>query len=169
MIRSSFFALAVVHVALPIFAQPHAFPLSKQASAEEVSLDDMKWIVGRWQGKAMEGTFESTWNAPSANSLMGMFKFMKNEEVVFYELLTIVKEKQGVLLRLKHFDAKLVGWEAKEESIEFPFVSASKTEIRFDGLRFVRVSQSSIHVFVNVQQGEKTQELKFVYEPLILE
>lgn len=132
---------------------------------DSATLADLAWIEGRWQGKAMEGDFESVWNAPAANSMMGMFKFMKDDRVVFYELLTIVEEEQGIVLRLKHFDAQLVGWEEKKESIEFPLVKVSENEATFEGLRFVRVREDAINVFVTIQDESGDQIVKFAYEP----
>ena len=133
-------------------------------ASPRASINDFAWIAGQWEGRAMGGTFESSWNRPSANSMLGMFKFMKDEKVVFYELLTIVQEPEGIVLRLKHFDAKLVGWETKEESIEFPFISASPKELKFDGIQFVKATEHSIHVSVTIDDAGETRQLDFTYE-----
>lgn len=125
-------------------------------------IDDVAWIAGRWRGEAMGGSFEETWNPPSGNSMIGMFKFIKDEKVQFYELLTIVEKDDSLLLRLKHFDEALVGWEDKDKSVEFPLVQLSDSQAIFDGLKFLKIDDSSMHILVRMRRAEKTEELKFV-------
>ena len=103
-------------------------------AAPQATIDDVSWISGSWSGQAMGSRFEETWNPPSAGTMVGMFKFIKEEEVAFYEILTIVEQGGTLMLRLKHFSPGLEGWEEKEKSIEFPLVSVSQSEARFDGL-----------------------------------
>lgn len=125
-------------------------------------LGDFAWIAGQWHGEALGGKFEETWNPPMGKSMMGMFKLSKDEGISFYEILTIVEENDTVLLRLKHFDDKLVGWEEKDKSIEFPFVSVSKTEAIFNGLKFVKIDENTMHIFVKIKREAEVSELKFV-------
>ena len=47
-------------------------------SIPKASIDDLSWITGHWEGDAMGGKFEETWNPPRAGSMMGMFKFVKD-------------------------------------------------------------------------------------------
>ncbi len=132
--------------------------------AAPVSIDEMSWIAGHWTGEALGGQFEETWNPPLGGEMIGMFKLVKDGKVVFYELLTIVERDDSFVLRLKHFDEKLVGWEEKEKSIEFPFVSASPTELKFNGLTFSRLSRfttGAMEIEVVVDQGGKQEKLVF--------
>lgn len=134
----------------------------KSASEKETTrLADLAWIAGHWQGEAMGGSFEETWNPPSANSMMGMFKFVKDEQVVFYELLTIVEVEGALLLRLKHFDKSLVGWEEKKESVEFPLQKTTKTAAVFDGLTFHRIDANRMRILVVQKRGDQVGELIF--------
>ena len=160
----------LLSVPLQVFAQSsekkstkNTQPNTKTKEAtKKIQLSDVAWIAGDWQGEAMGGEFEESWNPPMGGSMMGMFKFVKDNEVGFYELLTIVEEDGTLMLRLKHFDKKLNGWEAKEKSVEFPFVSHSEKETVFDGLKFVRIDETRMRIVVKVKQGEgKIEELKF--------
>ena len=126
------------------------------------SLADLKWIAGSWAGEAMGGRFEETWNPASADSMVGMFKFIKDDKVVFYEILTIVQKGESLLLRLKHFTPDLVGWEEKDKSIEFPLVSLSENEAKFNGLMFTRISDQEMHVAVVMKEEGGEQKLNFV-------
>ena len=107
-------------------------------TSPKTSIEDISWISGNWSGEALGGQFEETWNAPMGGAMMGMFKLVIDEKVEFYELLTIVPKDDRLVLRLKHFDKGLVGWEEKDESVEFPLVSASPTKVVFNGLVFSR-------------------------------
>ena len=107
------------------------------------SMEDFRWISGHWTGEALGGKFEETWSPPLGGEMMGMFKLVKDGKVAFYELLTIVPENESYVLRLKHFNQGLVGWEEKDKSVEFPFVSASPTKVVFKGLVFSRDTKFS--------------------------
>lgn len=133
----------------------------EKAAADRPSITDVAWIAGHWQGKAMGGSFEETWNPPFGGAMMGMFKFVENGEIKFYEILTIVQTKDSLLLRLKHFDKSLVGWEEKEESVEFPLVGITEGEVQFDGLTFKKVDDLRMLIVVKAEDGDKAQELEF--------
>lgn len=138
-----------------------------EGKTDSYSIDDFAWIAGHWRGEAMGGSFEETWNPPFGGTMMGMFKFVQGEKVNFHEILTIVYEDEQWMLRLKHFDDKLAGWEEKEESVKFPLVRLTETEAIFDGLKFLKVDQETMHIVVKTQQGEEIQELKFVCKKVV--
>ena len=126
------------------------------------SLDDLEWIVGNWAGEAMGGRFEESWSRNSFGSMMGMFKFVKDDQIAFYEFLTIVQKDETLLLRLKHFTPDLVGWESKEDSVEFPLISLSDREAEFDGLIFQRISRDEMHITVKLKDDGPDREIRFV-------
>jgi hypothetical protein len=128
------------------------------------AIESFAWIAGHWRGEGLGGEFEETWNPPFGNSMVGMFKLVQENEVAFYEILTIVKMEKSWVLRLKHFDKTLVGWEEKDKSVEFPFVSVSETEVVFEGLKFTKVDANTMHVVVRVEQGDEPEDLKFVFK-----
>ena len=126
-----------------------------------ISIDDMAWIAGNWNGEMMGGQFEETWNAPLGGEMMGMFKLASDGKVSFYEIMTIVPEENSYVLRLKHFSPGLVGWEEKDKSVEFPLLTTSSDEIRFDGLTFQKSDDGmNIEVLVD-EDGEQAKRIKF--------
>ena len=143
----------------------HAAAFAQEAShtpSPDGSIDDLSWIAGHWQGEAMGGTFEETWNPPNGGAMMGMFKFVKDGEVKFYEILTIVPKNDSLVLRLKHFHNDLVGWEEKDKSVEFPLISISKNEAKFDGMTFNKISADELLIVVQAgQKSGETQALQF--------
>lgn len=104
------------------------------------SLNDVAWIAGHWQGKALGGITEELWTAPLGKSMMGSFKLVVNEVVQFYELCIITEENGSLLLRIKHFNKNLKGWEEKDQSIDFPLVKIEKNKVYFDGLTFEKLN-----------------------------
>jgi hypothetical protein len=117
----------------------------------KANLDAIAWLAGSWQGEAFGGRFEETWNAPAAGSMMGMFKHISKGEVTFYELMTIIEEGESLLIRLKHFNKDLTGWEEKTETGDFPLLKVEKNAIHFSGYSFIRLDNDHINCIVNVQ------------------
>lgn len=142
------------------FGQESKGPESKSKKPNP-SINQFAWIAGHWKGEAMGGQFEETWNTPMAGRMMGMFQFVKDGKVVFYEILTIVPKDNSFVLRLKHFDSKLVGWEAKDKSIEFPLKSVTKDKAEFDGLVFYKETDGKIRIVVTTKSKGKIQKLVF--------
>lgn len=138
---------------------------TSHCSAQETpdpSIDDFAWIAGHWTGNALGGAFEETWNPPLGGTMMGMFKLTQKGEVAFHEILTIMKVDGKFVLRLKHFDASLVGWEAKDAWEQFPLVSVSETKAVFDGLRFEKQGKDGLRIIVLAgEEKENPQELIF--------
>lgn len=127
------------------------------------SIDDLAWLAGHWQGQAMGGSFEETWNPPMGGAMMGMFKFLQGDEVGFYEILTIAPAGDSLAVRLKHFTSELHGWEEKDETVDFKLIRMTENEANFDGLTFRRISPSETHIFVVLnQEGDKSEEVQFV-------
>ncbi|MEQ9591093.1 MAG: DUF6265 family protein, partial [Cyclobacteriaceae bacterium] len=84
--------------------------------------------------------------------------------VSFYELVTIVEENETLLLRLKHFDKNLHGWETKDETIDFRLVKVMPNRVYFDEFTFERISKNEINIYVMIgSQDGSSEEVKFNY------
>ncbi|MGI9517810.1 MAG: DUF6265 family protein [Pirellulaceae bacterium] len=156
----------VTAMAMPLIAQEsnseNTLKLADGAKSPPATVNDIAWIAGHWQGEAMGGQFEETWNPPMGGAVMGMFKFVQDDNVGFYELLTIVPHDDSIILRLKHFDQGMTGWEEKDKSVEFPLVRITESEANFEGLTFRRIDEDTMYIYVVVgEEGEKNQEVEF--------
>ena len=132
----------------------------------KISIKDFAWIAGRWRCESLGGLCEETWSPPLGNSMLGMFRLVKNDSMSFCEILTIQpKDKKGdsFILRLKHFDGQLKGWEKKETTVDFPLVRVNEREAVFKGLSFEKVSENEMHVVVAGKSGNKADSLKFEF------
>jgi hypothetical protein len=147
-------------------SSPNVLKLDKKDNMPKCTIADVAWIAGQWIGTGLGGDTEEIWSPPLGNSMMGAFRLVKNGKVVFQEICTIVEEDGSVVLKVKHFDANLKGWEEKDVSVNFPLVKLEDSTAYFDGATFRKTKDGSLEVFVLIKK--KTGELKeerFVYRP----
>jgi hypothetical protein len=99
-------------------------------------IDNLSWLAGDWCGQKDGARIEEQWSAPAGNAMMCMFRWLQGAQVRFYEFVTIEQQAEGVVLRIKHFNPGLIGWEAKEDSIAF-------TLVQLDGEKAVFIKQDA--------------------------
>ena len=130
----------------------------------KASIADVAWITGYWQGEMWGGQTEEIWSAPLAGSMMASFKFAADQQVKFYEIITLFELDGSLVLRLKHFSDELKGWEEKDNYMEFKLVKLEDKTAYFEGYTYRLVNPDELHVFVVIDdEGEKT-ETKFVFK-----
>ncbi len=132
-------------------------------SRPTATVDEVAWITGEYECPAFGGTAHEVWTAPRGNNMMGAFQLIDAGTISFYEIMTIVEVKGSLVLRLKHFDSELHGWEEKDETIDFPLVKLNEKIAWFDGLTFEYVNKKEMNVYVAINHGEKIEEAKFAY------
>lgn len=128
--------------------------LSAGATPPQATLADMAWLAGRWVGAALGGEAEEIWSPPEAGSMMGMYRLVRDGKPVFYEFQTLVEENGSLMLRLKHFNRDLTGWEEKEQTVEFPHVALGEGIVQFEGLSFHREGEAKLTVYVAIEGNE---------------
>lgn len=138
--------------------------LDSAAARPRATLSDMQWLAGHWRGPSLGGTSEEAWTAPFGGSMMGSYKLVRGDSVIFYEILTIVEQDSALVLRLKHFNADLTGWEEKAEVRSFPLVRMTPEAAYFEGMTIRRVGADRLQVFVAIRMDDgTTQEAEFPY------
>jgi hypothetical protein len=165
------FALAVAAIPAPLPAQRPAptthTPNTKTASADyrspAASLKDMAWFVGSWTGSGLGGVTDEIWSPPAAGAMMGMFRLVRDGKLVFYEFLTLVEQDGSLLLKLKHFNADLTGWEEKANFVTFRLLEMSPEAAYFNGLTFRRQGADGLEIFLALRDSAGTvREERFV-------
>ena len=74
------------------------------ASLDNVTLDDLSFIVGEWRGEFEGSRLLERWSAPLGKSMLGAFQLVDEEgDVQFYELMAIQKNEDGVYWIVRHF------------------------------------------------------------------
>ncbi|HTC23265.1 MAG TPA: DUF6265 family protein [Gemmatimonadales bacterium] len=89
------------------------------------------WLAGDWLGSNGEDPVEEHWSPLRGNTLQGMFRWVKDGKVHFYELIAIEQEGEFVRMRIKHFHPGLVGWEEKDRAHEWVLVRLDGQEAVF--------------------------------------
>ena len=102
-------------------------------AAESASLTKLSWLAGRWVDDSGGNLSEETWTAPSGDSILGSWRLVVKGQIKLSEILTIQEENQTLVLRLRHFDAKLVGREEKDKPLELTLAGWNEREARFEG------------------------------------
>jgi hypothetical protein len=139
------FIITVLVVIIPVF-------VSGGDNGEKYPLiNKLSWIAGSYQGEKWGGIIEEYWTLPSGNNMMGMFRFIKNDEIVFTEIMYITEEDNTLSMKLKHFSKGLTGWEEKDKYVSFPLVEIRENEIRFDGLAFKKPSEDKLEITVMIE------------------
>lgn len=120
--RTPLFLLAVLAITATItFTSRAADPAPPAASAApviEAAIADAAFLAGAWHaGDDEHGHTEEIWSAPRGNNIMGCFRWLKPDgSAMMVELLSIAAENNTLYLRLRHHDAKLVGWKNEAEA-----------------------------------------------------
>lgn len=143
---------------------------AENKAVDKATLADVAFIAGTGTGSLSGGVIEEQWSAPAGDSMMGMFRYTKDGRAVFYEFLLIEQTATGPVLRLKHFNPGLIGWEEKAEVFSYPLVELQprraaferpdkQTRLTFDGT-------SGKHLVVTLDQVKngKRDSSTFVYE-----
>jgi hypothetical protein len=141
----------------------HTYKLDDAANSPPATLAEVEWLVGSWVGEAFGGTVEEVWNSPSAGSMVGMFKTMKDGKVGLYELELIVEEEGSLTLKVKHFGPDFHAWEEKEDYVSFPLVKIEDNAIHFSGISFYRIDENRIEVYLIYRTKDSVREEKLTY------
>jgi len=133
------------------------------AVRESMSIDEMSWLAGHWAGEGLGGYAEEVWSPPRDGIMLGLFRVFQNDKPRFYEFVTLEEDDGSIVMRLKHFNPDLTGWEEKDKHVSFPFVRKAKGMYQFDGLTF-RPEGDKLTVYVAIGQRDgKTHEEAFRY------
>lgn len=154
---------------LPVFSMaqetfPNTMEKDEKSVSPKATLDDVAWMAGHWKGEAFGGVIEEIWSPELGGSMMGSFKLVIENEILFYELMTITEENGSLMMRVKHFDKGLNGWEEKDESIEFVLLKKTDKKLYFDGLTLEKTGKKSIVIYVIIDEKGKKEEVPFTYK-----
>jgi hypothetical protein len=127
-------------------------------------IEKARWLVGSWSGEGMGGKCEEVWFPPVDGTMMCMFRFIKDGKIGFYEFITLSEEGDRLIKKLKHFNPDLTGWEEKDKTTEFEFISCSDTEIVFDGMTIRKTGDDTMEIVVKLKSSDGTvKDVPFSY------
>lgn len=137
--------------------------VDEHSRSPSATLQEISWIAGHWEGDLMGNKIEEIWTEPLGGSMMGSFRMAYEDQVRFYEIMTITPLDSSLILKIKHFNADLTGWEEKDETVDFPLVELNQNTAFFSGLTFEKVSDNQLNIYVNQESDGETHEVKFTY------
>ncbi len=142
----------------------HTVKLDRGMESPRATLADVAWLQGHWRGPALGGVSEEYWMDPIGGAMPGLFRATVEGEVLFYEVFALTEHEGSLVLRLKHFNGDMTGWEDKEEMVRFRLVHVEPGLIQFNSLtyRLETDNRMLIHVAVRQNDGE-LEELEFVF------
>lgn len=141
----------------------HTYAVNADGSRPAATLADASWLVGSWTGTGFGQRFDEVWTAPSADSMVGLFKLYGDDGVAFYEILLLTVEDGTLSLKVRHFNADFTAWEEKDEFVNFRLVRVAENELHFGGLSFYRRSDDRIDGYIVMRNGDELTEHHLVY------
>ncbi|MEQ8578494.1 MAG: DUF6265 family protein [Balneola sp.] len=153
---------------LILFITLNSFQLFETSKNEQLQhpfdINDYSWLVGSWKGDGFGGVSEEIWSKPENGVMMGMYRHIKDDKLVFYEFLIL--DKTG--LRLKHFHPDLKGWEEKDETTFFEMIDYSPTKIEMKGLIFEKKSNDLMEIRLRLKRDDKIETEVFTMHRITL-
>lgn len=135
--------------------------LGEGQTSAAASIADVAWLAGNWLGTGLGGVSEEIWSRPQGGVMMGAYRLIVKDKPVFYEMMMLTEKEGSLALRIKHFDPSFVGWEEKDKSVDFKFVSKDGKRIYFSGLTFELVDSKNLKIYLALKQkdGSVKEEL----------
>jgi hypothetical protein len=133
------------------------------------TLADVAFMAGHWVDESPEHVSEEVWTAPAGDSMLGMWRYVAGGQARVLELLTLRAEDGSVVLRLRHFDGRMVAREEKDAPVALRLVAKRAGEATFEGpevggsgrvrLSYRRVGPDTLLSVLD--KGGKPQEFSF--------
>ena len=153
-LRAGLFAAVIAAAAMSGGQQPRRSPLAPLA-----------FLPGRWVSENGAEVQEESWSPVIGNSMTGSFRVVESGKAVFYEFWAVELDGDRPVLKLKHFNTGLAGWEEKDASTKMPLVSSSENDAVFaeaDGsvsLHYWRVGDTLTCTVHHVKSGKGSDEV----------
>lgn len=147
----------------PLAAQETRVASEGQASPP-ATIAAADWLTGTWSGAGIGGAeaYES-WLAPSGGTMVGTFVQETAEGgIMFSELMYLMEQDGSLVVKLKHFNPDLTGWEEKDGMVTFRLLAAEPCALYFSALTYRCDGEGGMVVAVRMKSDAPTpQELVF--------
>ncbi len=98
---------------------------------QKIQLSSLEWVIGNWQAQTDNGIMEEYWYPILGDAMAGWFRWKKEDAIFLYEFMLIQQIESRVVLKIKHFDANLEGWEESHKWIEYLAWSSEPNKVIF--------------------------------------
>lgn len=134
------------------------------AARPHADLSELGWLAGTWEGAGIEGaTSREHWGAPIGGAMPGYFVQSDGKGgTMFSEWMQIAPDGDSLVVRLKHFNPDLSGWEEKDKVVSFPLIARDGDSWYFNGLTYRRQGDDRLLVAVRMKHDDGSKsELVF--------
>ena len=127
-------------------------------------MHSLRFLTGRWVSETPAEIQEENWSPVRGGSMIGSFRIIQHGQPVFYEFWAVELDAGRPVLKLKHYNGGLVGWEEKAGAVTMPLVSIADNDAVFtqaDGsvsLRYHLAANKLTCVVHHVHNGEAKDE-----------
>ena len=110
-------------------------------------IEDMNWLSGKWSSKTENTFIEEIWLHSINDSMLGVFRWFKDNMVFIYEILQIKETNKVIKLQIRHFDGDLNAWEEKKAPLELILVELDEKKAYFRKLKNEEISKDGWIVY----------------------
>lgn len=126
-------------------------------------IENLAWLAGHWEGEGLGGRSYETISPPLGGQMVGHFQQISGTRVQFYEFYQFVPHNGSILLRIKHFNHDLTGWEERADTVDFPLVAIGDWAVYFDGVTMLRTGSGGLRSIVRVGREGQEEEIEFTF------
>lgn len=152
--------ITVLVFVIPTLAQvkntENTLKLSEGQVSEKATIADAAWLTGSWRGPGLGGISDETWSRPEGGGIVGTYRLLKDGKPVFYEMMWLLEVEGTLVLRLKHFNPDLTGWEEKDKTVDFKFIKKDGNRLYFSGLTYEHGTKDELNIFLALRQRDGT-------------
>ncbi|WP_086617707.1 DUF6265 family protein [Erythrobacter tepidarius] len=134
------------------------------------TIDAATWLVGQWSGTGIAGAeAHEDWLPPSGDTMVGSFVQETPEGgIMFTEHMYLMEHEGSLVLRLKHFNPDLTGWEEKDGMLSFRLLSAEPCALYFSAVTYRCDGEGGMLIAVRMKSDTpKPHELVFRFRRFI--
>jgi hypothetical protein len=163
MVTKAWMAALGLMLAGPVAAQETRVAEAGQA-APAATIADAAWLIGTWSGEGISGAeAHESWLAPSGDTMVGLFVQETAEGgIMFSEHMYLMEQGGSLVVKLKHFNPDLTGWEDKDGMVTFRLIAAEPCALYFNALTYRCDEGGGMVVAVRMKSDKpEPQELLF--------
>lgn len=140
-------------------------------------LEGVSWLTGRWVGTTGSGAFiEESWMGARDGLMLGSFRWDQGNGRWLFEFMSVEADPASpgtLVLRLKHFDRGLRGFEEKAESTTFRTTAVEPSRVVFElrreqgvvQLTYARTGDDALIVtYDEAETGKPATRIEFSYK-----
>lgn len=133
------------------------------ASAQQMSVDQVKWLQGCWRAVRGESTVEEQWMAPRGGTMLGMGRTVRGGKTAEYELV-LIKEENGRIAYEAH--------PSGQPTATFLATTVSDSTVVFENpqhdfpqrVGYRREGADNLQAWVEGQANGKSRRIDFAYQ-----